>query len=85
MVDGPDFQIGDLVECVYDINISVGGPQKGEHFTVTIVENSFIGFKLLRLSRGYSNECREGLTTNWHSSGFKLIHRSEAGAILYGK
>lgn len=79
-------QIGDLVECISDFLINYKGPKKGERFIVTSVEDSYLGFKLRRLSSELFFETEiEGIEPCWHKSYFILIHRSKAAEVLYGK
>jgi hypothetical protein len=82
------FKVGDLVECIKSISSNEGGPEKGEYFIITSIDDNkdlYIGFPLKRLSNNYSSDIKKGKQSNWGISEFKLIRRSELGKILYDK
>lgn len=91
---GTKFLLYDLIECLENISADEGGPKKGERFVITSVEEQvpnlkdnslqWIGFKLPKLMKKYTEAIRIGKAPNWDSRNFKLIERSEAAKILFG-
>lgn len=85
-----EFQIGDLVEAICDLDNTlsltpIGGPKKGEQLIVTSIEHIYLGFKLDNLSAFFGQNVKLGKDPIWNRCYFKLIHRSKAVEILYGK
>lgn len=71
------FKIGDKVRCIDSISEKIGGPQKGQEFIVTAVDNagcSYIGFKIDTYTK--NPKIQSGKYANWGASCFELLEQS---------
>ena len=74
-------KIGDTILCVESLT---EGPKKGSTYTITSINNEWIGFPYNNLDRKfYSKEIIDGKEPNWHKSCFIKIGNSKAGKILF--
>lgn len=70
------FKIGDKVRCVSSISPNDNGPIKNEIYTITSVNDNYIGFPLKDLPIYYDTDVKSGKCPNWGVHCFQLVESS---------